>query len=529
MLRFDTGVGTVVPLQEVGDKADFVRKIRALAPGGGTSMYPAIRRGLDVLEDADAAVKHIVVLSDGVTMDDGSRSQLVARANQLNISISTVSIGAWAADPVLQGLTIQTGGLYHKVQATAAGLAELPQIFVKEAQIVKRALIWEGEAFNPVMTGAPSVPLRSIPNPVPDITGYVVTTDREGLSVVTMRAPEPDRDPLHAHWQHGRGRTVAFTSDATTRWANSWVSWGAFRSFWEQHVRWAMRPTGSANLTVVTSNDGPRTKVTVNALDENGEPLNFARFVARVIAPDQTARDLALPQAAPGRYEGWFDSSESGSYLITTAYETQQGGVEERGTIQASVTRPFADEFRRIVPNTGLMRRVAEITGGRVLSDPEHAGATLFESAGLDQPVALRPVWLAFILVCVALFLSDVAVRRVRISPREIFGSVKRAVKKGQLQQAAQVDALKAARDKTRTRLTTQSAETKQAAKVKFEADPKAAPSQTPIITARPQAEPKRPPSDTDTPKTKTPADEGDGMSRLLAAKKRVQAQQNQD
>ncbi|MEM1423538.1 MAG: VWA domain-containing protein [Planctomycetota bacterium] len=531
VLRFDTGVGTVVPLQEVGDKGAFIRKIRALAPGGGTSMYPAIRQGLDVLENADAGVKHIVVLSDGETIDDGSRNQLVSRANRLNISISTVSIGGWANDPLLQALTAQTGGLYHKVNATAAGLAELPQIFVKEAQIVKRALIWEGDPFNPIMTGAPSVPLRSIPSPAPAITGYVVTTDREGLSVVTMRAPEPDEDPILAHWQHGLGRTVAFTPDATTRWGADWVSWGAFRSFWEQHVRWAMRPTGSANLTVVTTNDGPRTKVTVNALDDTGEPLNFARFVARVIAPDMTARDLSLPQAAPGRYEGWFDSSESGSYLITTAYETQAVGdesVQERGTIQASVTRPFADEFRRIVPNTGLMRRVAEITGGRVLSDPEHAGAALFESAGLEQPVALRPVWLAFILACVGLFLADVAVRRVRISPRAILASAKRAVKRSQLQQPAQVESLRAARDKTRTRLTAQSTETKQAARVKFEADPKAAPVQTPIVTARPPAETVRAGSDSDAPK-KPEQDEGDGMSRLLAAKKRAQAQQNQD
>ncbi|GAB4518465.1 MAG: VWA domain-containing protein [Phycisphaerales bacterium] len=528
VLRFDTGVGTVVPLQEVGDKDAFIRKIRALAPGGGTSMYPAIRRGLDVLENADAAVRHIVVLSDGQTIDDGSRAQLVARATRLNISISCVSIGGWANDPLLQSLTAQTGGLYHDVKATAAGLAELPQIFVKEAQIVKRALIWEGDPFNPVMTGAPSVPLRSIPSPVPAIEGYVVTTDREGLSVVTLRAPAPDEDPILAHWQHGLGRVVAFTSDATTRWARSWVSWGAFRAFWEQHVRWAMRPTGSANLSVITTNDGQRTRVTVNALDENGEPLNFARFRARVVAPDQTATDLSLPQAAPGRYEGWFDSSQSGSYLITTAYETRRDGVDERGTIQASVTRPFSDEFRRIQPNPGLMRRIAEMTGGRVLSDPQHAGAPLFDRSGLEQPVALSPVWLAFVLACTALFLADVAVRRVRISPREILASVTRAVRTAQLQETAQVDALKAARDKTRSRLAKASSnETRQAAKVKFEADPDSTPA-SPIVTARPPAEPKRAPADSEASK-KPDHEEPDGMSRLLAAKQRARAQQNQD
>ncbi len=527
VLRFDSTVGTVVPLQEVGDKAAFIRKIRALSPGGGTSMYPAINGALDVLEKSDAAVRHMVVLSDGETIDNGTLPQLLARANRLNISISCVSIGGWANDALLQSLTLQTGGLYHDVKANASGLAELPQIFVKEAQIVKRALIWEGDPFNPSFTGAPSVPLRSIPSPVPAVTGYVVTTDREGLSVVTMRAPEPDEDPILAQWQHGLGRVVAFTSDATSRWATDWMSWGAFRPFWEQHVRWVMRPTGSANLSVVTTNDGPRTKVTINALDADGEPLNFARFMARVIAPDGEAVDLALPQAAPGRYEGWFDSSDSGSYLVTTAYETQAEGSIERGTIQASVTRPFSDEFRRIEPNIGLMRRLAESTGGRVLSDPDQAGAPLFESAGLTQPIALSPVWLAFILMCIGLFLTDVAVRRVRISPREIIGSIRRAAKKTQ-HTATQIDALKVAREKTQVRLKkSASAETKQAAKAKFEADPKSAPATGPIISSRPPAEPKRPVGDGEA--QKSPKVEEDGMSRLLAAKKRAHTHDNEN
>src|SRR5690606_29182502 len=124
------------------------------------------------------------------------------------------------------------------------------------------------------------------------LSGYVVTAEREGLTQVTLRGKEGD--PIAAQWQYGLGRVFAYTSDATTRWNPAWIGWDGFRQFWEQHMRWVMRPSGNANLRVTTEKQGDLTRLIVDAVDANGERLNFARFHGRLAAPDGSGKDIEL-------------------------------------------------------------------------------------------------------------------------------------------------------------------------------------------------------------------------------------------
>jgi hypothetical protein len=54
---------------------------------------------------------------------------------------------------------------------------------------------------------------------VPVLAGYVLTVPREGLAQVAIsNKTEEGVDPIFAYWNHGLGRSIAFTSDAGTRW-----------------------------------------------------------------------------------------------------------------------------------------------------------------------------------------------------------------------------------------------------------------------------------------------------------------------
>ena len=119
----------------------------------------------------------------------------------------------------LKSIALATGGRAYEV-VDNAGLGQIVQIFIKEAQTVKRSLIWEGDPFAPIVTPIASETMRGIAT-VPVVSGYVVAADREGLAMVTVRGKE--NDPIMAMWQYGLGRTVAYTSDATTRWNPAWV------------------------------------------------------------------------------------------------------------------------------------------------------------------------------------------------------------------------------------------------------------------------------------------------------------------
>lgn len=507
------GTDWVYPISSVGDRTAVKRAINGLQFGDMPSFDPSLQLALAGLQAAEAGQKHCIVISDG----DPTLSQSILRQfRQSGITISAVGVNPHSPGDLntLRTMARVTGGTYYSVGNSA--LETLPQIFVKEAQTLRRALIWEGEPFTPAKTGVPAETMRGIGG-VPPISGYVVAAEREGLSLVTLRGKE--EDPIAAQWQHGLGRVVTFTSDASTRWAGSWVGWDGFKQFWEQHVRWAMRPGDNASMRVVTENRGDQTVVIVEAFGPEGDRLDFARFDSRISTPDGQGQAVEIRQVGPGRYEGVFDSSDSGSYVVSMRYRAPgaDGQVLE-GSTQAAVTRPYADEFRALKTNTPLLQQVAAITGGRVLTgDPTIAD--LWTRAGLTMPVALTPAWLAFLIAGVGVFLADVGIRRVRIDPRAIAAWMRRSASKETDRSTQATEAFKSVKGRRGPSVVTDEDRSKAARR--FEATPDRPTSSEPVALSG-QEEAPSPLKKPDRPK---PVDEGpkDSLSALRAAKKRAQ------
>lgn len=452
VIRFDSTAGLVMPLASVSDKGAFASAIRRMQLGGGTNMAPGLVMALEQLERAQAAVKHIIVLSDGQTMGSEREFQtIIRRALQSRVTISTVTIGDQANDALMQEIAAATKGRYYPV-SVANSKAQLPEIFIRDFINISRPLVWEGTPFVPAFTPGLTEASRGIRG-VPPVSGYVVAGDRDGMSVVSMRGQE--NDPILAQWQHGLGRVVTYTSDALSRWNPMWLAWGDYKQFWEQHVRWTMRASGDANIRVVTTREGDRTRVVVEATDASGQRLNFATFQGRLAAPDGTGVDVSLQQTGPGLYEGVFETRQAGSYLMSLNYDAPAtDGQRLRGTTRAAIDRPFADEFRATQTNEALLRRVAELTGGRVLTlEGSDATDNPWRRDGLDLPVSLTSIWLPTAMLAIGLFLLDVGVRRVRIDLRSMSRALQKSLSGKQQTQAQQIDALRAARAKAQERL----------------------------------------------------------------------------
>ena len=523
VVAFDSGFRTVVPLQPAANKTAIARQIRSIGPGGGTDMFPAAEHAAEMLAAAEAGVRHMIILSDGQTMGtDAQLRSLIRRLNAAKISVSTVTVGDMPNDPLMQELARATNGRYYPVRGQN-GLAQLTQIFFKEAQTVRRSLIWEGPPFRPSRTGVPSEPLRGFGD-VPPVRGYVVTAPREGLALVTLRGQE--EDPLLAQWQHGLGRVVAFTGDNTTRWSPGWVSWAGFDAFWEQHVRWAMRPMGSADVRVATETQGDRTRVIVEAFEPDGDRLPFATFAGRVSGPNGEAFDLPLRQVGPGRWEAAFDSPDAGAYMVALRYAAAPDGTGQRlqGAAQAAVTRPFSDEHRVLKDNAALLEQVARMTGGRVLPE-DPSGADLWAREGVEFPVSSTAIWTSVLLAGLAIFLADVGIRRVRIDPGAVARAVGARLRPARSGQAAEIDSLRAARAKARDRMGPAAPEgdgpppVAAVAARKFEAT--GADADAAILSE--DAGPDRPrPAPSEGPKPAKPAEDEGSMSALLRAKKRA-------
>ena len=119
----------------------------------------------------------------------------------------------------------------------------MPQIFIKEATVVRRSLIY---------TDSKGIPVKYIPSDAdianglqygaPPITGLVLTSRKPSPQVAMPLTAGPQGDPLLAYWQTGLGKAVAYTSDAHTDWAAQWVGSAMYDKFWSQVVaRWRGR------------------------------------------------------------------------------------------------------------------------------------------------------------------------------------------------------------------------------------------------------------------------------------------------
>jgi uncharacterized membrane protein len=533
---FGGGSEWVYPMSPRADGSAVRAAINRLQFGDMPDMHPSAQLAYDGLVGVDAGQRHAIIVTDG---DPSPPSRaLLQKYVDAGITISTVGVYPHSGGPNspdlkrLKDIAEFTGGRYYGI-TTATQLATIPKIFIKEAQTVKRSLIWEGNSFDPTLTGMPSAPMTGVGS-VPGIRGYVVTADRQdGLAVTTLRGPQDD--PILAHWQRGLGRVVAFTGDTSTRWSPQWSGWSGNRSFWGEHVRWVMRPSGSAEARTRIEQIGDESVLVVDlAKPDTGERINFATIKGRVAGPDGDSQEVVLRQDGPGRYVGRFDSSNPGSYIVGLRYVSSDSATGKRteGAVQAAVTKPFTDEFRALEDNAGLLRQIAERTGGRVLNeDPQLANIWLRD--GLEMPVARQPVFLLSAMIALGFFLLDVAVRRVRLDLGVLRAIGTKAFGKTATQETESVRNLRQVRAEAQAKMASSkdrqeaAAAAKSAAKRKFEVQPGM--DDAPLNVAGSEAAPFVNKSETKQQTQKPKADKGEGLSRLLQAKQRAKDEMDQD
>jgi len=416
------------------------KQVRRIVPRGGTNLFPAIDLAAKELEGSKQSVKHIVILTDGQTMGDPADGiRMVQVLARKGISVSTVSIGDSTNDPLLMELAKVGGGRCYPVKSQNAQLV-LPQIFIKEATVLNRSLLAEG-SFAPSAAGQypPGVALSTF---MPKISGYVITGPRGGLAQnALVLASKDNADPLFSWWNYGVGRCAVFTSDLSSRWGSSWITWSGYQPWCAGLARWLLRQSAPMDTSLNTQLDGDNAIVELS-IRENAQG-NSATTVAtaKVLAPDGSMSTLPLRQIAPGRWSATFPTDASGAYLVNAAL--QQGESERPVFVQAAVNVSYPREFKFQRQDLAKLQLVAQSSGGRVLQLGD-TNVTLFEAGGTLAAQSMRQVWDILLYVATLLFIVDVAARRLVFEKRAagagnkvVVGQVAQAWKKAR-QRAAQ-------------------------------------------------------------------------------------------
>ena len=398
-------------------------RISQMVPGDMPQFDPAMvlaHRGFQALKDA--AVKHMIVISDGDPSPPTANSVKAIKA--LNVTVSTVAVGCHgpAQSTVLKNLARDTGGKYYEAKSPNA----LPKIFQREARRVAQPLIYENPGGVRPEIRFPHEMLQGIDGAIPTITGYVMTTVKQNpLVEVALVSPLPGAEKnrtLLASWTYGLGRAVAYTTDAGTRYATKWTGWENYDKFFSQMIIWSMRPLGDeGKFTVSTEEKDGQVHVVVNALDKNDDFLNFLSMTGTVVGPNLEPAELKLEQTAPGRYEGSFAGRDSGSYFVLVS------PGPEIAPLRTGINVPYSDEFRSREANEALLGQlpVLKPAGGEPgkllppLDEFCEIAPLLQQNTfrhDLAKAFSSQDIWFLVVLLAAWLLFLDVFVRRVQIS-----------------------------------------------------------------------------------------------------------------
>jgi uncharacterized membrane protein len=495
----DTMPKWCVRLQPASDgaKKGMMADIRSnLGGGGGIYVFTGITAAYDALDKVQAMIRHVILFSDASDSEQQEGClEMAARERAKGRTLTVIGMGEE---------TDQHGEFLKRLAKKGDGrilfvedVRKLPAVFTSETLTASKSALVEA-VFVPQLVGPATMTQGIEWSKAPPLRGYVTTTikDRGEIILQSGVKDSPD-DPILAKWQFGLGRSAAFTSDATARWAKDWMGWEGYRRFWPQLVRWVSRRRAATDHRVGVHFEQGKGKVTLDAFDAKGEPTNFLDLTARVSGPDGKPAIVRLTQRGSGRYEGEFPASASGGYFVTIA--------DKETTIvgQAGSAVSYSPEYRAPEARSTLIEDLLKATGGRRLSVPQG----LFEHTGRPA-TSPQEIWPWLLSLALALLLLDVGSRRIAIP--ELLGAVFSKVREKVLRHPPaaplppieRMERLKSAKKIAE--------EGEKRANAIIDAALPAPPTEGPGTPAVPPPEP--PP----------PAQEGDYMQRLLDAKKKA-------
>lgn len=396
VIAFDGDVFWIAEVQSAANKGQIIDKISGIEAGGGTTMGPPMEAAYEALQNTPAKLKHIIVLTDGVSepADFEGIAQNMAQAKQ---TCTTVAVGDDCDFKLLQEIARLGNGRYYHAEDPS----NVPQIFAKETVTASKSAINE-QPFNPIVT-RPSQVIADIKfDDAPFLLGYVTTRPKPTSELILTTEKG---DPLLAWWRYGLGMTVAFTSDAKSRWSAEWLSWPGYSKFWAQVVRHAMRKSDAKGAFVQVDRKDGIARVTLDSIRTDGKFLNEAVAELTVIEPRGGERKVAMTQTAPGRYVGEFPADQAGAYhmSMTQQVKGQQPMQQSRGLVVN-----YDDELRIRPTDENWLESVARASGGSFRPEPEAVFAPDERSA--SRPV---PLWPYLLMVAAVIFLADVALRRI--------------------------------------------------------------------------------------------------------------------
>nr|WP_283248446.1 VWA domain-containing protein [Bacillus sp. FJAT-49711] len=397
-IAFDDRPWEIIETAPIHNKENAIEKIRSVTVGGGTEIYPALEEAFNSLIPLKLQRKHIILLTDGQSTTNKDYHALIDSGKDTNITLSTVALGQDADKHLLEDLAEYGSGRFYDVVDDSV----IPSILSRETAVLTRTYIVD-EPFYPIVhSNVDWDPLFK--DGVPEMNAYIAVTPKATSQVVLSSEKE---DPVLAEWQFGLGRTIAYTSDVSGKWAGNWAKWEKWPDFMNHLISRTLPTYNSEPFAVHVESRNGQTVIQLQSSSNDIGTIETA-----VVSQSGEPIDASMKISAPGKYE-LVMNHDPGMYFLRIKQYTEEG---EGKLYKTGFTVPYSDELLIKGNNFSLLKEAASITGGKQLKNEKMAFDSLPENPVKKQPISFLLIFIAFLL-----FFIEIAIRRFGLQPLKIF------------------------------------------------------------------------------------------------------------
>lgn len=424
LLAVDTEAHVVVPLQRMTEKARWREQIlRVESSGGGIYVFEGISRAAEMLLQAEAQTRHIILFADASDSEQPGRYwELLEKATGAGLTLSVIGLGTEADSDA---------NLLRKIAEAGKGRIfftrepeELPRLFSQDTFVAARSTFIEEP-----------VPIESLAATSRFLNERVAVKSQVGAynlcylkpeAFMALRTTDENAAPILAAWQSGLGRVACYTGVTGGKGAGQFVTEPAAASLLSGVCSWVAfddrQSFGEMTLSQQISNGMWRAEV---FLDPERERESFR----------DTPEIGLIRSMEGGETEGstlkmqWVSADSLGAETMIRGNEVI-AGVIRSGKLQKRmnpVCQPYCPEFLPSRFRSGLaeLKDLAAISGGREVIDL----GRVWDS--MPAKVQLRDFSGELLFLALLLFLIEVAERRMAVLS-VFFGWIKLLVKSRQ-------------------------------------------------------------------------------------------------
>lgn len=393
VITFSSVVEIVSPLTPAERKGEVTKAISAIPQSHGTKLYNALVSAQQMLNEFEAEMKHVIILSDGQPSDSGFED-VVKQMYEQGITTSAIALGSGSYASLMENLAKLGGGRYSK----ALTPIDLPEIM--EAETIRSQV----DYYNNV-TFVPQVytyiPVLGGMDEIPELHGYISSSMKEEATCVLYT--DEDR-PIYSVWNYGKGSVASFMSDLSGNWSSDWLNSQSGKLFIFNMFDSILKyNAGNAALYAEVNVGAYSTRVDVT-IPENVENQHI---MANLTAADGTKQEILMTETEKG-YTCTFDTEEEGVYQLDVIQLNGKNDVCDKLSIPVAVT--YSPEYD-VYASGGeqMLAKLAETGRGVQTNNAEE----LSEIEVTPIEVEKNPLILFALIISVAV-IADIAVRKLR-------------------------------------------------------------------------------------------------------------------